>query len=206
VDDAQNGFANRFLIILARRERLLPRPVPLPRSVIEDFALRLQEVIRAARTRGQMELSEDAWLIWESIYSKLGEPKPGLYGAVVSRGDAQMRRLALLYALLDGKGVIEPEHLAAARAVWRYCVSSAFYLFGDRQIDPFANRVLDELRHAPNGLTRTELHTAFGRHVTKGTLSSALAQLLRDNLVRRDIRPTAGRSAEVWTYNAGRRP
>jgi hypothetical protein len=206
LDDAQNGFANRFLLALARRERLLPRPVPLSRPVIEGFARQLQEAIRAARTRGQMELSEDGWLVWESIYAKVGEPKHGLYGAVVSRGDVQMRRLALLYALLDGKATIEPAHLSAAYAVWRYCVASAFYLFGDKQIDPFADRVLDELRHAPNGLTRTELHAAFGRHITKGALAGALAGLLRDGLALREIRTTAGRPAEVWTYNAGRRP
>jgi hypothetical protein len=203
-DDAQNGFANRFLFGLARRERVDPDPPPMPAAVIAGFAARLRTLVQTARARGEIAMSDDARLLWRAVYSMVEQPKPGLYGAVVSRAAAQLRRMAQLYALLDGVAIVEPGHLAAAHAVWRYCDASAAFLFGDRQIDPLANRILDEVRHGAAGVTRTELHAACGNHVTKGALERALAALSRDGLVRREVRSSAGRPVEVWSY-VGRR-
>jgi hypothetical protein len=209
-DDAQSGFGNRFLFLLARRERLVPRPNPLSAAVIADFATGLRAAIKTARTRGMVEMSEEAWALWGDdrggLYRTLETPQPGLYGAVVSRAAPQVRRIALLYAMLDQRGIIEPQDLTAAHAVWQYSAASAFDLFGDRQIDPLTERVLDELRYAPAGLARTGLHAAFGNRVSTGALSKALATLLRDGLVRREIQSTGGRPAEIWHYVAGRRP
>ena len=51
--------------------------------------------------------------MWCAIYEKLSEGKPGLLGAVISRAEAQVVRLALLYALLDCSKLIRAEHLEA---------------------------------------------------------------------------------------------
>jgi hypothetical protein len=50
--------------------------------------------------------------------------QPGLLGALTARAEAQVIRLALLFALLDKEGSIGVAHLKAALAFWRYCEAS----------------------------------------------------------------------------------
>jgi hypothetical protein len=197
----QDGFANRIAMACAQREKMLPVPLQIDANAVTDFVTRLRQAIEAARFVGEMTKTTDGQTVWGDLYHLLGEEKPGLYGAAVSRGDVQVLRMAMLYALLDQRREIGREHLLAAYAVWRYCAASVFFLFGERQTNPTAEKVLDELRQAgPRGATRTDLHTAFNRHITKGALVAALAQLARDGLVKRELRVTGGRPAEVWFY------
>ena len=74
------------------------------------------------------------------------EGKPGLLGAAISRAEAQVLRLALVYALLAGDHEIEAEHLNAALAIWRYCEQSAVRLFGSSLGDPVADEILRVLK------------------------------------------------------------
>ena len=57
------------------------------------------------------------------------------------------------------QSVIGREHLEAALAVWQFCEDSAKYIFGERIGDKNADALLDALREAENGLTRTEIYT-----------------------------------------------
>ena len=105
--------------------------------------------------------------MWEGIYKRLADDDPGgLLGAVIARDSAQVLRLSLTYALLDGSAVIDVEHIRAAEALWNDCRDSAAYIFGHRLEDPVAERLLDALRKAGDaGLTRDEQYTALGRHI-----------------------------------------
>jgi hypothetical protein len=67
--------------------------------------------------------------MWHRAYEKLSAENPGLFGAVTSRGEAQVIRLALLYAMLDKSTHICSEHLTAALAFWQYCEDSARFIF-----------------------------------------------------------------------------
>lgn len=117
---------------------------------------------------------------------------------MTGRAEAQVLRLSLLYALLDGVGVIRAEHLLAALAVWEYAEASARYIFGDALGNPIADRVLDQLRTAPEGLTRTEIRDLFGRHGKGSDIDIALRTLWEMSLVRREQVNTNGRPAERW--------
>ena len=117
---------------------------------------------------------------------------------MTGRAEAQVLRLSLLYALLDGVGVIRAEHLLAALAVWEYAEASARYIFGDALGNPIADRVLDQLRTAPEGLTRTEIRDLFGRHGKGSDIDIALRTLVEMGLVRREHVDTNGRPAERW--------
>jgi hypothetical protein len=116
-------------------------------------------------------------------------------------------RLSMLYALLDGKGVIEETHLCAALALWAYADASARQIFGAESEDPLATLVLARLKEAgANGMTRTDLHNAFSRNVPAAKLLEALAAL-RDRGDAHSDRPKTGRPgapAERWF--AGRKP
>jgi hypothetical protein len=64
-------------------------------------------------------------------YSELEQDRPdGLAGKMTSRASAHVRRLAMLYALVDLSDRIELKHFHAAYKLWRYCEESAMYIFG----------------------------------------------------------------------------
>jgi hypothetical protein len=84
-------------------------------------------------------------VLWAAEYYDLSDAAPGLLGAVTSRAEAQVMRLSLLYALLDGKNVIGEDHLTAALALWDYCARSARFIFGDAATETEDERRLIKL-------------------------------------------------------------
>lgn len=173
--DIWNGFANRFLWLVVRRSKLLPdggRDLPLA-----PLGTKLKEVLAFARDVGPMTRSEAAAHLWREIYPELtSESRTGLYEAATARAEAQVLRLSMIYALLDKSAVIQVEHLHAARAFWDYADASAKLIFDDPQ-DTVSDQVLARLEAAPEGLTRTQLHDAFGRNLSAAKLTRALAEL-----------------------------
>jgi hypothetical protein len=197
--EAANGFANRFKFALARRSKELPFGGSLDHSVTLKFGEQLREKIASAQTIGRVEMTEAAREQWAAVYSKLSAAQPGLLGAVVARGEAQVVRLALIYALLDGSAQIDVPHLRAALACWEYCESSAAYIFGDMLGDPVADEILLALRQAGSaGMTRTAIRDLFGRHRSADRIGIALAMLMTKGRARFESRTTGGRPVEVW--------
>ena len=63
-----------------------------------------------------MKRSEVGRLAWREIYNNIDDDVHGIHGALVARAEAQMLRLQMLYALLDGSSEISLEHVAAAQS------------------------------------------------------------------------------------------
>lgn len=194
---ACNGFANRFLWVCARRSKCLPEGG----LQIEDgdLAEQLRSAVEYARTVGEMIRDEAARKIWCSVYPSLSEGKPGLLGAVTSRAEAQVMRLACIYALLDRRSCIAENHLAAALAVWDYCLASARYIFGAALGDPVADEILRALKGRSDGMTRTQIREHFGRNKSSAEIGRALAVLSEYGLAHPSKRETEGRPVELWT-------
>jgi hypothetical protein len=193
--ETANGFGNRFLWICAKRSKVLPfggDDVDLA-----PLAERLKTAIAYARNARRLNFSQGAAALWASIYPDLSEGRPGLLGAMTARGEAQVARLACIYALLDLRPVIGREHLEAALAVWGYAEASARNIFGDVTGDEVADDVLTLLRASPSGVLRTEIRDYFGRH-RSAAIARALTMLLDHGLARRELLPTGGRPAERW--------
>src|SRR5262249_49870258 len=171
-----NGFANRFLWLLVRRSKLLPdggRGLDL-----SALGARLGYALATARDVGPMARGQAADRLWHDAYPRLTADRGGLYGAVTGRAEGQGRRLWMLYALLGGQGGIGQQHLRAALAVWSYADASAGIIFGAEPEDPLVTLVLGKLEQAgAAGMTRTELHGAFGRNISAVKLLEALAKL-----------------------------
>ena len=89
-------------------------------------------------------------------------------------------------------------HLLAALALWDYCERSVYHVFGDELGDPVADDLLRLVRGSPNGLTRTDIQSYFGRHQPAERIDRALGLLLQHRLVRREEQKTGGRPAEHW--------
>lgn len=194
-----NGFANRFLWPLVRRSKELPEGAVVPDEVLRSLAERLTKAITFSRTVAEVQRDAPAREIWAAIYHRLSEGKPGLLGAVLSRGEAQVLRLSLIYALLDCSSEIRVEHLFAAIAVWEFCEESAVLIFGNRLGDPTADRVLEALRNAGlKGMSENEIYDLFGRNKSANERARALNLLATFGLARADKQETGGRPRTVW--------
>jgi len=173
-----NGFANRFIFVLAKRSNILPfGGDDLDENVLQDLISRTTNAIERGSQIEQLRFSAQAREIWQSAYSELSDDKPGLYGSITARAEAQVLRLSIIYTLLDGNTSIEPIHLNAALALWDYADKSAKYIWGDLTGDGTADEILKALRSTPNGMTRTQISNLFGRNVTSGRIARALSLL-----------------------------
>jgi hypothetical protein len=203
--EAANGFANRFLFPLVRRSKELPFGGSLDDSVTLALGERLRQKIASAKPVGRVEMTDAAQEQWRAVYSKLSAAQPGLLGAVVARGEAQVVRLALIYSLLDASQQIGVPQLEAALAVWEYCESSAAFIFGDLLGDPVADEIARALQHAgQEGMSRTAIRDLFGRNRAGDRIGAALALLATQGRARMETRKTSGHPAEVWVATKGR--
>ncbi|HVG57186.1 MAG TPA: DUF3987 domain-containing protein [Hyalangium sp.] len=200
--DMSNGLANRFLWVYARRSKLLPEGGNLEDSSLSSLISRLSAVLRWAQDIGELKRSEPARRLWREVYPVLTSDKPGLFGQAVSRADAQVVRLSLLYALLDKANAIEEEHLSAALALMAYASDSARHIFGEAPQDRKANRILDALRAQPEGLTRSDMLLLFKRHETSANISAALETLSGAGLAHMEMQRTGGRPVERWFFSS----
>jgi hypothetical protein len=196
--ETANGFANRFLWVCVRRNRILPEGGALSDAELNPLVIRLQEAVTFARGVAGMRRNEEARALWHQIYAKLSEGHAGLFGAVTSRAEAQTMRLACIYALLDSKDVVERIHLESALALWRYCETSARYIFGNATGDRIADELLLALQEAESdGLTRTQIRDLFNRRHT-GAIDAALTVLSETGRARFETEQTSGRPVTRW--------
>jgi hypothetical protein len=197
--DMANGFANRILWLCVRRSKCLPEGGQLHRVDLAPLVNRLREAVSFASTVGEVQRGADARRIWKEVYPALSEGKLGLLGATTSRAEAQVMRLAMLYALLDESAEIDAAHLLAGLAVWQYAEQSARYIFGSALGDPVADELLRLIRaHRDEGVTRNDMREHFSRNKAAEEVGRAL-KVLRDSglAFSREI-PTGGRPAERW--------
>ena len=197
--DQVNGFANRFLFVCVRRSKALPDGGNLRPDDLAPLAEGVRQALQAASVVERMTRDPAARSLWHKVYAELSDGRPGLLGAVTSRSEAQVMRIACLYALLDLSHVVKRDHLEAALAVWKYCEDSARHIFGDSLGDPFADEVLEALRAAGSkGLSRTEIRDRFGRHKSGSQLERVLELISRLGMARDEMMPTPGRPRETW--------
>jgi hypothetical protein len=185
---------------------MLPRGGAMHKVDFAPFLKRLSAAVDHARRAGERAVNydEEAGTYWDAIYGPLSEGGTGMAAEVTSRAEAQVLRLALIYAALDQADAIRLPHLQAAEALWRYCEASVRFIFGDTLGDPVADEILTELRRvSPRGLTRTDLREHFQRHRRSDQIGRALATLEERGLVRMAQERTGGRSAERWYATSG---
>ncbi len=199
-----NGFANRFLWVCADRSKILSRGGNLQPGKLEKLQSRIDDVVSFAKGVGRMSRSDKAWKLWDKVYPVLSGDRPGMAGIVTARAEAQVTRLACLYALMDRKKEVLIQHLQAALEVWRYCEESARYIFGDAIGNPVADAILKKLRQMPQGLTRTEIRMLFQRNKSTAEIEPALNELVKYGLVcvaKEKVEPGQKRPTERWTIN-----
>jgi hypothetical protein len=147
--DAANGFGNRFLWLAVRRTKLVPFPQS-PRDLIAPYTDTLYRAIEEAQTPLELHWSPLAADRWEALYAEsAGRQRSGLLGSLLARSEAQIARLALLYALLDRSTEVGAQHLAAAEALWGYAERSVLHVFGESTGDRHADALRKMLEDGP---------------------------------------------------------
>ena len=202
--DMANGFANRFLFALIKRSKELPFGGDLTDSQILQLGEGLKAIVGAAESVGRITMTEPARAEWARVYSALSADQPGLLGAITARAEAQVVRLAMIYAILDNSTRIDLVHLRAALAVWECCEASAAHIFGGALGDHVADEIWRALQQAGrDGMTRTAIRDLFGRHRSGDRIGAALALLMNKGRARTEIKDTGGRPTEVWFASKG---
>jgi Protein of unknown function (DUF3987) len=196
-----NGFANRFLFARVRRSKLLPHGGHLDFEALQDLGEQIATRHRQAQTLGRIRMTDVAAEAWAKNYPELSRDRPGLLGAILGRAEAQVIRLALIYALLDNKTQIDLLHLRAALAVWGFCEDSATQIWGDMIGDDVSDTIFAALKTAGStGLRRTEMSNLFSRHVPSARITKVLETLERAGKAERVAGPTVGHGEQRWRY------
>jgi hypothetical protein len=204
--DILNGFSNRFCWACVRRTKLLPEGGQVPERDFEALVSGLKSAVEFARTVGEIKLSERARELWREEYPTLTADVPGMLGAATSRAEAQVRRIAAIYALMDERDEVRTQHLNAALAVWKFCADSAKYIFSARSAVGLDDKLRRILQAAPEGLTRTQISAALNHHHTADAISSALERLREKGIAAPRKQSTKGRTAERWVVVSKGKP
>jgi hypothetical protein len=129
-----------------------------------------------------------------------------MLGAITGRAEAQVMRLSAIYALLDKSRLIRPEHHLAAMALWKYCEESCRWIFGTSTGDHDADKILVALRHAPNGMTKTEISVqVFNRHSSSIEIDEALRLLHGLRMATYRSEATGGAPIQRWSFASEKR-
>jgi len=198
-----SGFANRFLIVCARRRGLLPFGGSPEQENVAPLVKKITDAQNVASYLERVDFDDEATRLWERDYARLTQELPGMFGSLVTRAAPIVRRLALIYCALDqwrdkAPKAVTAEHLRAALAVWDYAEQSARYIFGATLGDPDADRILRALRQRSDGrMNRNAIHELFSGHRTQQQTDRALAVLVERNLVCIEEEATGGRPA-TW--------
>jgi uncharacterized protein DUF3854 len=185
--ECANGFGNRFLWVCVRRSQILPFGGKPPQARLAQIHEKIRCAVHSSKSCGEVGMNQEAAEYWTLIYRELSNARPGLSGSLAARGEAQVVRLALLYALLDSSKEIQKQHLEASMAVWVYSVASVLYIFGEKTGDPVADKVLKALQGPADGLSLSQLHRTFNNHLKGERLREALLLLERSGLVRHHV-------------------
>jgi len=201
--EAANGFANRFCWLAVKRSKCLPDGGAIHTVDFEDVVAELHSAVNYAKDFVQIVRDPEATKLWHAVYPRLSEARPGMSGAVIARAEAQVMRLSAIYAILDKSQLIRPEHHHAARALWRYCEQSAKWIFGTSTGDRNADRILAALRHASNGMTKTEISAdVFNRHASSTDLDEALRLLYGMGMAVCRFEASGGAPIQRWFFVA----
>jgi hypothetical protein len=191
-----NGFGNRFCWFCVKRSKYLPFAENPSQDMMAKLVTKLQAVLKFTRTVEEIGMTERAKAAWCEIYQELSQGTGGLAGALLDRAEAQVRRIAALYCLLDSKHDVDEKHLFAAMALWKYAAESAKFIFGDSIGDPISDSILTALQNGP--MSDTGISALFGRNVPADRLSHSKATLLAQRKIFKTVETTDGRSKVEW--------
>jgi len=189
-----NGFANRFLMIWAEREKIVPFPKATPQEAVDALAtkmLGILDFVQAERVTERDHLPVGLTAQAQNIYAQLyrGELIDDSAGervtALLERRAPMLLRLAMIFALCDLQTQIDVQHIQAAMGWIRHGVESAKFVFvkatdaaDSVQTNAAVKKIVDFLR-VKGPSTRWQITSeCFQGHASKSTIDAAIERLL----------------------------
>ncbi len=199
--DIANGFLNRFLCVEVQRPHLIDWPDdhgPLV-GVLAQNLVDASISVPSGEWKASLD-ARDLYREWYVETEKWRELQPERVADALARGSANLLRLSLIYAALDGSNdrKVELEHMNAAKAVIDYSATSTYRVFGPGRAGN-DRKILEALGSAPDGeMTRVDLHRkVFQNHITKQDLDAALSSLAIGGHIITITQKTEGRDASI---------
>ena len=193
--DGFNGYSNRHLWCASTRSKLLPSGGQWSGV---NTALLVRRIKTAASFGYEPQLfkrdhaAETAWI---PLYSRLTEDRGGLFGAATGRAEAQVMRLAMIYALLDESHAIHRHPPRRQPPRIRFAKTLRDGSSETRRTNPIADRAIESLLAADGeALTLTDLRDVIGsKHAGDAVKpDAALREFLQQGRVSRNgKRPVA---------------
>jgi len=196
-----SGFTNRFLWVCSRRSKELPFGGDIRSINLTKPLRRLAKAVAFASdprlASCPIEMTAEATELYTSLYPVLRRERVGGAAPFLERAAPLVRRLAVLYALLDCRYEVDLPHLNSALAFWDYCERSVEFLFGDPIKDPSNQKVLDAIRAAgPDGILKSDLLRQLKK--TAKEIDASLDRLSAEGLVESRVVKTKGRPSVYW--------
>jgi hypothetical protein len=178
----ENGFGNRYLYVYVYRLKLCP--LGGPEIDWSNDVLKLYDVIQFARKQGCVGLTPSAKTVWTRMYAQIENSHlQGLAGKMTSRAAAHVRRLALIYAMLDMSSSVDVRHLRAAQSLWEYCEESARYIFNGTTRDQI--KLLRWMEKQSEPMTSSTIREGFyHRNKKVEHIKTIVADLVKLKLVK----------------------
>lgn len=200
-NEVQNGLANRFLWVCARRTGLVPNPRCADADTVQGIATRLKLAIQTASKERFIPIDAGAETRWADIYRAVSIDEIGRAAAFTARGEAHILRMALIFALLECRQAIKAEHLEMAYTLWRYADGSVRHTFCSAEGiegDPDAQKVLNALRERGE-MSQNDMRDVFSRNKPSAGLNELLAQLEAVNKIFQEKRPgKSSKPVRIW--------
>jgi hypothetical protein len=190
LNDIANGLGNRFIWVCTRASKSFDRQPVFPWQRMDAKIEQLRDALEQLKEWDDkpMGRSRTAQEYWVEQLGVLRKRRPGLLGAILARGPAQVMRLAAIYAVVDLSQTIDVVHLKAAMELWSYSIRSIDFIFGDRLGDRDAEKLLKALDASGGaGMSQTDIRrTVFGNHIEAASLARLLGRMVRSGLIRRE--------------------
>ena len=215
-----NGFANRFLMIWAEREKIVPFPQATPQGSVDALAAKILSVLDfvqaervSERDHMQVGLTAQAQDVYAQLYrGELIDDSGGeRVTALLERRAPMLLRLAMLFALCDLQTQVDVQHIQAAMCWIRHGVESAKFVFVNAtdaadsiRTNAVVKKIVEFLRVKVQA-TRWQITTeCFQGHIAKSVIDRAIEQLLLASpaqvIVKALPRTKGSRGPQTKTY------
>lgn len=205
----KSGDGNRFIWCYTKRTQLCPHGGPqidwqsetveyagetvkIPNYMQRVFQHARQDMSGAFRER-LIPQTKAASKFWTHLYLRLeNDQRATFLGFMTARAAAHIRRLAMIFALVDLEDAVDVRHLKAAEAIWNYSQESARFIFKGYSLDQEKILRFAEGKGVDGITVNRDLHELFNRHKSGEWLRAQVRNLLEGGYLVR--------SGEKYTF------
>lgn len=197
-----NGLGNRCIFIKGASDKKLPNPEPIDESLKKYLVDHLKIAAEKAQKIQKIDFDNESEKYWIQLYNNLSNNDSSIVGTLTARQEAQIRRLAMIIALFNGKNVIDIDSLVFAEEIFEYSIKTLREIYGNSTGDTLTDKIIDLLKASQGGISRSNLSEKLHKNYPKGSLDRSLNILKMQNLVRSESQQNpSGRPTEIFYYN-----